>query len=46
MVVSSESKNNKQKDAQKLEGVIEYCRAKNIPFEDEEDRYYKVHKFK
>lgn len=37
---SSQTKKKKVKD--QLEGVVDYCRAKNIPFLDEEDRFYKV----
>ena len=27
-------------------GVVDFCRSKNIPFIDEEERYYKVNRFK
>ena len=36
---------NKKKEMA-LPSVVEYCRNKNIPFMDEEDRYYKLKQFK
>lgn len=42
---SSQTKSSKKTKSQ-LEGVVEYCRSQNIPFLDEEDRYYKVNQFK
>lgn len=42
---SSQTKSSK-KTKSKLEGVVDYCRSQNIPFLDEEDRYYKVNQFK
>jgi hypothetical protein len=42
---SSQTKSKKKLKGQ-LEGVVEFCRSNNIPFLDEEDRYYKVNQFK
>lgn len=41
--VSKERKNNEEKV---LPSVVDFCRQKNIPFLDEEDRYYKINQFK
>ena len=34
--------NFKQNKEQSLNKIVEYCLKKNIPFEDQEDRFYKV----
>ena len=37
---------NPLKSKNKLESVVDFCKAKNIPFKDEEDRYYKINQCK
>ncbi|CDW73084.1 UNKNOWN [Stylonychia lemnae] len=37
---------NPLKSKHKLESVVDFCKTKNIPFKDEEDRFYKINQSK
>jgi hypothetical protein len=44
--ISDSAKKSKKKKVVELESVVDFCRAKNIPFHEEEDRFYKINQFK
>jgi len=44
--VYAKNSNTHANSPQRLENLVDFCHQKNIPFKDEEERFYKVNAIK